>query len=186
MAIWRRLESLLSWFPWYRRQAREADLERELRDHLELEADEQRAAGLSLEQAAYAAHRALGNTLKIEEGVRAAWGGQWLEKLAQDMRYGLRTLRKSPGFTAVAILTLALGIGANTAIFSLIDGILLRPLPVRNPMQLVLFGAGKWGGIMDEVPNRSWQLFSFPFYRQVQKDNSVFSDVTAISSMSTS
>ena len=74
MAIWRRLGSWLSWFPWYRRQAREADLERELRDYLDLEVEEQRAAGLSPEQAAYAAHRALGNTLKIEEGVRAAGG----------------------------------------------------------------------------------------------------------------
>src|SRR5215472_8989120 len=74
MAIWRRLESWLFWFPWYRRQARDADLARELRDHLDLEADEHRAAGLSPEEAAYAAHRALGNTLMIEEDVRAARG----------------------------------------------------------------------------------------------------------------
>src|SRR5919108_6467250 len=106
MAIWRRLESLLSWFPWYRRQARDADLGRELRDHLELEADEQRAAGLSPEEAAYAAHRALGNTLKIEEDVRSAWGFQWLETLFQDLGFGLRMLRKSRGFATVAILTL--------------------------------------------------------------------------------
>jgi predicted permease len=184
MAIWRRLESWLSWFPWYRRQARDADLARELRDHLDLEADEQRAAGLSPEEAAYAAHRALGNTLMIEADVRAARGLQWLETCVQDVRYAFRTLRKSPGFTAVAVLTLALGIGANTAIFSLMNAVLLRNLPVKNPTQLVLFGAGKWGGIQDEVPDRSWQLFSYPFYRQVRRDSSVFSDVTAISSMS--
>ena len=106
MGIWRRLESWLSWFPWYHRQARDTDLDRELRDHLELEADEQRAAGLSPEEAAFAAHRALGNTLRIEEDVRAAWGFQWLETLAQDMRYGVRTLRKSSGFAAIAILTI--------------------------------------------------------------------------------
>src|SRR5215831_641398 len=99
MAIRRRLRSWLPWFPSYRRRAREADLERELRDHLELEADEQRAAGLSLQEADYAAHRALGNTLKIEEDVRAAWGFQWLETLVQDVHYGLRQLRRSPGFT---------------------------------------------------------------------------------------
>jgi hypothetical protein len=92
-------------------------------------------------------------------------------------------LRRDPGFTAVAVLTLALGIGANTAIFSLMNAVLLRALPVSKPSQLVLFGPGKWGGIMDEVPNRSWQLFSYPFYRQAQRENSVFSAVTAISSL---
>ena len=138
MAIRRRLESWLSWFPWYRRQAREANLARELRDHLDLEADEQRPAGLSPEEAAYAAHRALGNTLMIEEDVRAAWGFQWLETWVQDVRYGRRMLFKNLGFTAIAVLTLGLAMGANTAIFSMVNSFLLRPLPVQNPEQITV------------------------------------------------
>ena len=97
MAIWRSLGSWLSWFPRYRRQARKAHLERELSGHLDSGVEERRAAGLSPEQADYAAHRALGNTLKIEEDVRVAWGFQWLETLVRDLRHGLRLLRESLG-----------------------------------------------------------------------------------------
>ena len=158
MAIWRRLESWLSWFPWYRRRAREADLERELRDHLELEADEQKAIGLSPEEAGYATHRALGNTLKIEEDVRAAWGFRWLETLVQDGRYGLRQLRRNRGFTVVAVLTLALGIGANTAVFSIVDGVVLRPLPYPQSDRIVHFG---WLDKQELIPNLNVPEFAF-------------------------
>jgi predicted permease len=159
------------------------DLSEEIREHLEEKIEELVAGGMSRKEAAGVARREFGNVTLTQENSREVWGWPFIEDFFMDIRYGLRTLARNPGFTAVAVLTLALGIGANTAIFSLMNAILLRTLPVNNPSQLVLFGAGKWGGIMDEVPNRGWQLFSYPFYRQVQRDNSVFSDVTAISNM---
>jgi len=103
--------------------------------------------------------------------------------LMQDLRYAVRQLRKNHGFTAVAALTLALGIGANTAIFSLLNAVLLRNLPIRQPEQLMLFGKGTWRGSMDGLPNRSWQLFSYPFFREFRQKNQVFSEVAAIDSI---
>jgi len=101
----------------------------------------------------------------------------------QDIRFGLRQLRKSPGFSAVAVIILALGIGANTAIFSLLNAVLLRSLPVKEPQQLVLFGKGNWAGSIDDLPNRSWQLFSYPFFREFRQKNQVYSNVAAVSSL---
>ena len=160
------------------------DLLDEIRGHLEEKIQEFVQKGMSRKEAAAAARREFGNVGLSEESSREVWRWPSTEDFFMDIRYGLRTLARNPGFAAVAVLTLALGIGANAAIFSLMNALLLRTLPVNNPSQLVLFGEGKWGGIMDELPNRSWQLFSFPFYRQVQGDSSAFSDVTAISSMS--
>src|ERR1700758_1736899 len=106
-----------------------------------------------------------------------------MKGLAQDFRYSLRQLGKHPGLTAIAVITLALGIGANTAIFSLLNAVLLRDLPVRQADQLMLFGKGSWRGSVDELPNRSWQLFSYPFYREFRQSTQVFSDVAAIDSI---
>jgi predicted permease len=102
--------------------------------------------------------------------------------MLQDLRYGLRMLFKHKGFTAVAVLSLALGIGANTAIFSLIDAVLLKTLPVQNPERLVLFGNANSAGITIGFPNASVDLFSYPTYQEVRKRSEVFSDVAAIQS----
>lgn len=101
----------------------------------------------------------------------------------QDIRYGLRILLKKPGFTAVAVLSLALGIGANTAIFTLVDAVLLKRLPVKEPDQLVLFGNGKNMGATDSFPDESWDLYSYPFYRRVQQRTDLFSSVGSLLSI---
>jgi predicted permease len=103
--------------------------------------------------------------------------------MLQDLRYGLRMLLKRPGFTLVAVLSLALGIGANTAIFSLLDAVLIKSLPVHEPNQLVLFGKGKDMGMTMGFPDQSWDLFSYPFYRQVQQRSDVFSGVAGLLSI---
>ncbi len=168
----------------FRKERVEGELDDELRGFLEMAAEEKIGQGMSRKDALRAVRLEQGNVEVAKEVVRSAGWESLVETCWQDLHFAARILRKNSGFTAVAVLTLALGIGANTAIFSLMNAVLLKTLPVKNPSQLTLFGAGKWGGISDDVPNRSWQLFSYPFYLQVQRDNSVFSDVTAISSMS--
>jgi predicted permease len=120
-----------------KRKAREQELERELRNHLDLEAEEACEAGMSPEDARHAAHRAIGSVVSTKEDVRGMWQWARLEVLIQDLRYALRGLRKSPGFAATAILTLALGIGASTAVFTLVDSVVLKPLAFRDSESLV-------------------------------------------------
>jgi predicted permease len=106
-----------------------------------------------------------------------------MQSFFQDLRYGLRIFINKPGFTLLAVLSLALGIGANTAIFSLLDAVMLKSLPVQDPGRLVLFGKGEAQGLTNDFPDESWQLFSYPFYREVQRRNEVFTGVAALLSI---
>lgn len=157
------------------------DLDDEMRLHLELRRQQQVDRGLTPASAARAAHLKFGNTARIKERSLMAWGSETLESFFSDIAYGTRALLRSPVLTMVALASLALGIGANSAIFSLLDAVLLRSLPVQNPQQLVLLGTGDSSGIGKNFVMT--ELYSYPFYRQLREKNSVFSEVAAIFSM---
>ena len=158
--IWRKLRVLL------RRDRFDHDLEEEMRFHLEMKTREQRAAGMHSDEARYAARRQFGNVTLLKEVSREMWGWASVERLVQDLRYAARVLRRSPGFTAVAVLTLALGIGANTTIFSVLNAVLLRDLPVDDPGRLVSF-----------LPAQS---FSYPDYLDFRDQSTSFSGICAL------
>src|SRR5215469_13351177 len=163
------------------RKRKEADFNAEIQEHLQLEIERLREQGLSEEEARTAAHRIFGNVTRVEERFYESERWVWWDRVSHDLRFGLRLLVKKPGFTTVAVLTLALGIGANTAIFSLVNAVLLRRLPVRDPQQLVVLGD-------PTIPNARLggtprpDVFSYPLYREFRDHNSVFTGLYAAAS----
>jgi predicted permease len=153
---------------WWRRRERERDFERELRSDLELEVAEHRNSGFSEEEAGFAARRALGNATLIKEEVREMWRWTLLDRVGQDIRYALRTLRSAPVYTATALLSLGFGIGATTAIFTLLYTVLLKPLPAPNPERLVVLG------IRDSRNGNEKTRFSYPVLEALRTRNQVF------------
>jgi predicted permease len=157
------------------------ELDEEMRLHLELRRQQQIASGIDPEAARWSAQRRFGNVARIKEKSHMTWGWNWLETFLQDAGYGLRSMLRTPAITVIALISLALGIGANTAIFSFLDAMMLRSLPVKDPQQLVKLGVRDWDGITDDFA--CTELYSYPFFRQFQSKNSVFSDTAAIFSL---
>jgi putative ABC transport system permease protein len=146
-------------------------LEQDIRNHIEIETQDNVARGMPPQDARRAAMRKFGNVTRVKEDTREVWTWIWLEQLLQDLRYGLRMLRKNPGFTAVAVLTLALGIGANTAIFSVVYAVLLKPLPYAHSEQL--FNVFQRPA-QDETAATGW---SYANLTDLREQNHVFSDL---------
>jgi predicted permease len=155
----------------FRKRRLEKDLDVELHSHLELLTEEIIRRGMTPEAARYAARREFGGLEQIKEIYRDQHGLPFFEALVQDARYALRTLVKSPGFTAVAVLTLALGIGANTAIFSVVKAVLLRPLPFKDPARLVR--------VNESVGKGGRSPVAYPNYLDWRAQNTVFEEMAA-------
>ena len=179
--MWLRLQTL------FRRSHSAERLNDEIQFHLDQQIAENLAAGMNRDEARRAAMRTFGNLTYLKEETRDTWGWLWLEQLAQDLRYGLRQLGRSPGFTLAVVLSLALGIGANTAIFSLIDAVMLRMLPVKSPERLVLLNwvsqkrpaaMAVQSGYSDSSETRwSSPSFAYPSLEEFRTHNQSFSSI---------
>lgn len=166
------------------RSRMESEMDAELRFHIEAFAEDLVRRGVPREEALRRARIEFGGVERAKEECREARGVSFAESLVQDLRFGLRVLRKNPGFTSVAVITLALGIGANAAIFTVINAVMLRALPVKHPEELVTVGnparVHSWG-----TGNPRTDCFSYPLYRELRDNNQVFSSLLASANLGT-
>ncbi len=162
-AFWIRLHGVFA------QEDADAEFAAELESHLQMHIEDNLRAGMTPKEARRQAAIKLGGIEQTRQVYRERQTLPWLETLGQDLRFGLRMLHKSPGFTAIAIVTLALGIGANTAIFSIVNGVLLNPLPFPHPEQLVVLHASK--------PNFEFGSVSYPNFQDWRRDNQTFSSM---------
>jgi hypothetical protein len=148
------------------------DLDQDIRDHIAIETQENIERGMSPDEARTWALRKFGNVTRVKEETREVWSFTWLEQFWADVCFGIRALWKHPGFAIVAVLTLALGIGANTAIFSVVEGVILAPLPYPQPDRLVL--------VQESRPNLAHLDISYPDYLDWQRSVRSFQQMAAL------
>ncbi len=177
--VWSGIKALLH------KKERNREIDEELQGYFHAAVDDKVRSGMSREEAERAARVEIGSAAVVRHRV---WSASWestVESLGQDLRFGVRQLLKSPGFSLVAILSLALGIGANTAIFTLINDLLLKSLPVHEPQQLVSFGKASGGGSLGSVQPGAVDIFTYDFYKRIERDHEPFDGVAAMGSFPT-